>query len=237
MEVGGMMKWLFRTVAVLLVVDLIAVAVSIFIRLECHHASFSLGDLTPFIVLAGVLIALITLLINQRRVASEEYLENATDLLSKAYEILDATKDAHGIPKNSRINWLTAARLIRTAESIAKLLTEESHKRIWQEKKEYWRGRLRDLIYPSREGFPKTYYAEKPELMVAWSNDEKEPLSEKSLVVLYKFIQWPEDIEDPLSTEDKFSEDEIEKMATFGPKQLGELLKEVRDITNKQQKN
>jgi hypothetical protein len=231
-EVGEMMKWLFRIVAALLVVDLIAVAVSIVVRLECSPTSFNLGDVTPLIVLAGVLIALITLSVNHRRVASEEYLENATDLLSKSYEILDTTKDERGVPKNNRINWLTAARLIRTSESIAELLTEESHKRIWQEKKEYWRGRLRDLIYPNRDGFPQTYFAEKPELMIGWSNDDQEPLSEKSLVVLYRFIQWQ--IKDPLSNEDKFSDKEIEEMATFGPKQLGQLLKKVREITNKQ---
>ena len=225
------MKWIFQICAGFLIVDLSAIAWWVLIT-----PTITSGEITPLIVIAGVLVALVTLMINQRRVASEEYLENATDLLSKAYEILERTKDENGIPKNSRINWITAARLILTAENIGGMLTEVSHQRIWQEKKEYWRGRLRDLIYPNHEGFPKTYYAEKAEHMLTWGNKDQEPLSEKSLAVLYRFISWPENTDDSLSKIKKFSEAEIEKMATFGPKQLGKLLQEVREITKKSQK-
>lgn len=127
------MTWLFRISAGLLVVDLAFLTVWIAIRLNCSPASFSPAEITPWIVVAGVLAALITLSINQLREASEEYLENATDLLSKAYAILETSKDDQGRPKNSRLNWLTSARLIRTAESIADLVTVESHRRIWRE--------------------------------------------------------------------------------------------------------
>lgn len=227
------MTWLFRISAGLLVVDLALLTVWIAIRLNCSPASFNPAEVTPWIVAAGVLAALITLSINQLREASEEYLESATDLLSKAYEILEASKDDHGRPKNSRLNWLTSARLIRTAESIAGLVTVESHRRIWREQKEYWRGRLRDLIKPEKSDFPKEYYAAKPEHMWGYGDGDQVPLSERSLAVLYRFIQWPEDMEDPLKNDKSFTEEEINKMALFGPKGLGELLEEVEAIRAK----
>lgn len=224
------MKSVYWISSILLIFDLAVIAILALIQFQTTPITFSSEDVTPFIVIAGVLTALLTLAANQRRDNSEEYLENAVDLLAKAYDILDKSKDERGIPKNSRLNWLTSARLICTAENIAVLLIEESHKRIWEEKKEYWRGRLRDLILPNSDGFPETYYAANPQLMVSWGDKDQEPLSEKSLAVLYRFIQWPENMEDPLKSQKKFSENEIEKMATFGPKGLGRLFREVRKI-------
>jgi len=224
------MKWLFRISASLLVIDLILLTAWIAVRLICNPAAFSPLEVSPWIVAAGVLAALITLSINQLRVASEEYLENASDLLSKAYEMLAATKDAQGRPKNSRINWLTSARLIRTAESIAGFVTVESHRRIWREQKEYWRGRLRDLISPSFEGFPEEYYASSPKAMLVYGDEDQEPLSERSLSVLYRFVQWQEGTEDPLKNDSSFSDGEIKQMVLFGPKGLGRLLEKVRQI-------
>ena len=224
------MKKLFKISAGLLIVDLVLLTAWIAARLYCNPASFSPIEISPFIVTAGVLAALITLSTNQLREESEEYLENATDLLSKAYKILESSRDDHGRPKNSRLNWLTAARLIRTAESIGDLLTLDSHRRILREQKEYWRGRIRDLISPTHDGFPREYYAENAEKMMVYGDDDQEPLSERSLVVLYRFVKWPEGLEDPLKNDGSFTDEEIEHMAHFGPKQLGRLLQEVRQI-------
>jgi hypothetical protein len=194
------------------------------IRLSCNPSSFSTAEVTPWIVAAGVLVALVTLLINQLRAASEEYLKSAIELLSKAYEILDASKDDQGRPKNSRLNWLTSARLIRAAENIAALVTEKSHRRIWREQKEYWRGRLRDLIKPEKNDFPMEYYA------ASHGDENRAPLSQQSLAVLYRFVEWPGDMEDPLRNEKLFTKEEIDNMVRFGPKGLGKRLEEVEAI-------
>lgn len=227
------MTWLFRISVGLLMVILALLAVWIATSLIYSPTSFSPTEFTPLFVAAGVLAALITFSKNQLREASEEYLENATDLLSKAYSILETNKDDKGRPKNSRLNWLTAARLIRTAESIADLVTVDSHRRIWREQEEYWRGRLRDLIRPENNDFPKEYYAAKPEHLLGYSNGDQIPLSERSLAVLYRFVQWPDDMEDPLKNDTSFTKEEIEKMALFGPKGLGELLEEKEQIKSK----
>ncbi|WP_350116623.1 hypothetical protein [Nitrosomonas sp.] len=226
------MQILLGILICLIVVDLSLIAAWTTVRLYTNAAAISPAEISPFFVAAGVLLALITLLLNRRREASKDYLESATDLIEKAYNVLN-DRGENGLPKNSRINWLTSARLLRKSQLIAQLITERSHKGIWWEKQEYWRGRFRDLILPDLAGFPRDYYAEKPEYFDWWSGDIREPLSLKSLVVLYRFVRWPEGREDPLNDEKSFTKEEIEKMATSGPQKLGELLEEFQALQKK----
>lgn len=219
-------------IAILLGLDVLLVGGFIARELVSASGSFSISDLGPLVVGAGVLVALLSLGLTMRRNRSEDYLKSAGDLLEKAHEIL-AVLDEKGRPKNSRRNWLTAARLIRISERIENQITDESHKTIYRERKEYWRGRIHDLIFPSVEGFPKEYYAEKPEHLFAWNSDERAPLSERSLGVLYRFVKWPEGIADPIADEKRFNEEEIEKMRTFGPRGLGELLAAAEELRKK----
>ena len=88
-----------------------------------------------------------------------------------------------------------------------------------------------DLINPEGAGFPKEYYAEKVEhVVISYRDADRPPLSEKSLVVLYRFIRWPENTEDPLGGNGGFTEEEIDHMCSFGPKGLGQHCKEVRNF-------
>lgn len=128
------------------------------------------------------------------------------------------------------MNWLASARFLRAAENLGTQITEESHKLVYREQLEYWRAKLHELIYPGTAGFPAEYYAEKPSHMLTYSRDERPPLSVASLAVLYRFVRWPTGFEDPIKSEPPFSEEEIERMRTFGPRGLGELLAQVRDL-------
>ncbi|WP_048441059.1 hypothetical protein [Caenimonas sp. SL110] len=229
------MQFLLAALMGLLAVDLLLVTIWIAVRLASDTATGSPAEVAPFFVAAGVFLALVSLLLNRRREASKDYLESATDLIEKAYEVLNDRDDA-GRPKNSRINWLTSARLLRKSEQIARRITDRSHVQIWKEKLEYWRGKLHDLILPGNEGFPSSYYAEKPDHLYAWSDDVREPLSLKSLAVLYRFVRWPAGHEDPLKDDEGFTEDEIQKMAMFGPRGLGELLEDFHELRRKKEK-
>ncbi len=202
-------------------------------RLWRAPETFSVLDLGPLLVAASVLTALVAFLVNLRRARSEDVLEAATDLLEKAYEKL-APKEDSNQPSNRRLSWLSAARLIVTAERLGNDITEPSHQSIYREKKEYWRTRLYELIWPSIEGLPSSFYAEKPEHMIGHSGDVREPLSEKSLAFLYRFIRWPEGTPDPLGSVPHFTDEEIERMVTFGPRGLGNLLAEARRIRQSQ---
>lgn len=69
--------------------------------------------------------------------------------------------------------------------------------------------------------------------MISYCDDDQVPLSERSLAVLYRFIEWPDDMEDPLKNDKSFTKEEINKMALLGSKGLGELLEEVEVIRPK----
>jgi hypothetical protein len=186
-------------------------------------------EITPLVVTAGVLVALITMLLNLRRNRSEDVLEAATDLFEKAHESL-VNKDGELL--NHRLSWLSAARLIATAERLARELTETSHKSIYQTKRDYWRTRLYDLLHQSMpEGPSAEFFAEKPEHMIAHSDDVRAPLSEKSIAFLYRFCSWPKNAPDPISDVANFSDEEIQRMQAFGPRSLGRLLEKVRNIS------
>lgn len=221
-------------VVLLLMIDLVVlfiVAVS-----TAFHPYNSLNVtqfIAPLAITGGVLVALLSLMSNNRKKASEDYLEHALNLLEKSYDALMPLNE-DGYPKQSRIAWLTSARLLRASEQTAERIPEMHHRHIYDEQKEYWRGRFYDLLKPDDDGLPSKYFAEKPEHMSGYMPDEveHEPLSEKSLGVLYRFVRWPQGLEDPIKDEPKFSAEEIEKMELFGPKGLGELLAADREWRN-----
>jgi hypothetical protein len=192
-----------------------------------------IADVMPMVVGAGVLVALLSLTITSRRNASEDFLDSAAELFQRAYDAL-AQLDNLGRPKNSRLNWLAAARFLRAAENLGNQITEESHKLVYREQREYWRAKLYELIHPTIEAFPADYYAEKPEhVAIGYPTDARAPLSTKSLAVLYRFVRWPEGLEDPIKNEPEFSEQESEHMRSFGPRGLGELLGRVEALKKK----
>ena len=190
-----------------------------------------ISDLGLFLAAAGVLVAFLAFLVNWSRARSDDILKTATDLLEKAYETL-ASKDGSIEPTNRRLSWLSAARLIATAEKLEKDITDSNHLLVYAAKKEYWRTRLSELIYPLPPGgLPSTFYAEEPEHMADFFSDgDRPPLSEKSIAFLHRFISWPEEIRDPIGEASNFTDEEIEKMMAFGPRGLGELLAKVREL-------
>lgn len=215
--------------AVALATDVLLIGTILVQRVCAAPPIASILDLGPFLISVGVLVALLTFLLTRRRDRSADFLEAATDLLEKAFQTLSPEAQATQ-PPNDRRTWLSAARLISAAEKVGAQISEESHLLIFREEREYWRGRIYDLIFPSTEGLPSNFYAEQPEHMISHSNEDRAPLSEKSLAYLYRFVRWPEGLPDPIGDESVFTEMEIEKMCTFGPRGLGNLLAQVRQL-------
>ena len=213
---GNQMMMLFKIFVWCLVADLIFLVAQIIARLFSETSFLSQAEMTPTVIIAGVLTALITLIINQfhkdlerLHKVSGEYLKHATSILSKAYENFSSKDPDYELPLNSRINWLTAARLIKTAEDISHLITEDTHQRIWEDEKEYWRGKFRDQINPRGDKIPgdripEKYYTGGSNRIFDFGKNGEEPLSEKSIAVLWRFIQWSDEAEDPIKNEPKF---------------------------------
>lgn len=213
------------------IVNVVLLASVFLRRLFLAPELVTLTDVAPLLIAAGVLTALITLLYNIRRGRSEDVLKAATELLEKAYAELALDDQKSDTPSNERLAWLSAARLIATAERLSTQISEKTHQLIYQEKREYWRTRLHLLIFPTTEGLPGSFYAEKAEHMNGYiGRIRTPPLEEKSLAFLYRFVRWPEGLSDPIGQVPGFSEEEIEKMRTFGPRGLGNLMAEVRRL-------
>ena len=226
------MNTILWTAVSLLGIDAILFSVLLIQRISGGMAITSISEIAPLIVLGGVLTALVAFLLNLQRSRSEDILTAATDLMEKAPQAL-VLRD--GVLTNHRHAWLSAARLIATAEKLGSVISESAHKTIYQEKREYWRSTLYDLIFPSPpEGLPSTFYADKPEHFIAYSGRTRDPLSEKSIAYLYRFIRWPEGMPDPIGEESIFTNEEIERMRTFGPRGLGTLMAEVRSLSHKE---
>ena len=217
-------------IAAALALDAGFIGASLIGRLLGFTTTPLLPDIAQLLAAAAIFIALTTFLTKLRRERSDDTLKAAIDLLEKAYGMLSSTED-RGKPSNRRLSWLSSARLVATAEELAGHVTDRSHQLIYDRTREYWRNRLYELICPSQpDGLPSTFFAERPEHMVTWSDEHREPISERSIAYLYRFIHWSETTVDPIGEVPKFSEEEIEKMLAFGPRGLGRLLREVRNF-------
>jgi hypothetical protein len=189
-------------------------------------------DFNTFLIMSGATIALCSFHFNLSRSRSEDILRSSIDLIEKSYEEL-APKDCTELPCKSRLAWLTAARLLMAAEDLGQEITEPSHKLVYRKIKEYWRHRFYVLIFPNfPEGLPSTFYGENPADVIIHSERKGEPLSEKSLVFLYRFIKWPEEMPDPLAKVKDFTDEEIAKMELTGPRSLFRHLSAIRELKN-----
>jgi len=196
---------------------------------ETGISALSLSVISSFLILAGVLVALISHIRNITRKWSEDYLDKAIFMIRSAYDTLASKLNENGWPDNDRVRWLTAARLIKTGQGLIRNLTEKSHKEVYKETEHYWRGRLSDLLRPYGDSLPPDYYAMEPEHVIVYSGRiKREPLSLTSLAVIYRFMRWPDGMEDPLNDEPDFTSEEIHKMVTFGPIGLGTHLENVK---------
>lgn len=185
------------------------------------------GEYAKYFILLAVSVTLLTLVYNIRRHVSEDYYKDAKEHLEKAFEILQP-KDGGVQPPNDRYIWLTAARFLKVSERLAEKIMMTSHKDMYREERQYWRVKFRGLV----KDFPAEYYAESPEKMGGWSSRDRSPLSEPSLVVIYKFLDWEEDYIDPLDSL-TFTDDEIEHMRISTHRQLGGFLHDVREYRKK----
>ena len=73
------------------------------------------------------------------------------------------------------------------------------------------------------------YFADKEEHAFSTPTNERQPLSEESLAVVFRFIKWQEDRDDLIKSVKKFTDEEIEHHSWFGFQGLAEHLKEFRE--------
>jgi len=212
----------------LLVVFLVFIMGQAIILLGMKDQRQVIEGFSTIAVALGVAVALLTYRYQLKLSSSRDFLAHATDLLEKAYDVL-SDPDEPNMPRQDRIAWLTASRLILAAEDLGKKISNDAQKAIYREALEYWRWRFHELINSRRHPLPASFFAAHPCLAVAYLDDEPEPLSLTSLAFMYRFIQWNKAVEDRLGEVEEFSPEEVERMNIFGPRNLGRFLAYVED--------
>lgn len=177
-----------------------------------------------YVALLASSLTMLTLIYNVRRHLSEDYSKDAKEYLKRAYEIMEP-KEGNEYPPDDRMVWLTAARFLKISERLGRQIIMSSHKKIFIEEKQFWRWKMGGII----KNFPSDYYAQTPEKFIVYGAGDKEPLSEYSLYVIYKFIEWDDNYTDPLDNT-RFSEDDINMLMRRRHTNLFHLLKAVKKI-------
>ena len=176
------------------------------------------NNFSAYIAIIASTIAVTTLTYNARRHISEDYTKDAKEYFKRAYEILTPeTQDA--LPPDTRMAWLTAARNLKIAERLGNQIIMSSHKEIFIEERQFWRIKFGGII----KNFPSEYYAESAEKFIINGPGDKEPLSEYSLYVIHKFIEWDDEYKDSLD-DTRFSEADKMRLLRRGYSNLYNLL-------------
>lgn len=182
------------------------------------------GHATSYIAILASLVAITTLTYNARRHISEDYSKEAKEYFKRAYETL-VPKDGADLPPNDRMSWLTAARFLSIAERMGGEIIMSSHKEAYVEEKHFWRWKFVELI----KNFPVDYYSLSPKKFIFWTPGDREPISEYSIYVIHKFIEWEDNYKDPLKTK-RFSDEEIDSLGRKGFSNLQDFLLEVKKL-------
>lgn len=202
------------------------------------------GDLIDLLVAIGTLgavaVALWESLSQRADAASRVYFEEARRSLEIAIDTFLSKTDDAGRPLNDRLHWLNFARGLNTALALGRKIRSRELSEIWSETAHQYRSKLYDVLKPVGDSIPAGYYGYiDNELMhknIVQNLDDWMPLSEASLVTVYRWLKWPKERADPIDRDLEFAPEEIERMTLFGPKGLGEYLTKMRAFSAEQAK-
>ncbi len=120
---------------------------------------------------------------------TERLLAIAIQNLERAWNALTDGGLHANPPRNNRLNWLTAARLVLSYKDVKQNLKNKSALVLCEAEEEHWRHKF----YLSLESLSQKFgYYEGPD-------DKSGALDPTSALVVHKFADWPEKKEDPLS--------------------------------------
>jgi len=180
-------------------------------KIEKYDPLTIIRVLTLVAVIGGVFVAVWKLYSDQKYRQSESYLNQAKEFFEKSYSTLypDGTI---GYPENSRLRWLSCARLLQSALDLEVNISDASHKHIFNEYKFFWHIKYHELLkFDEPEIIEKHYFYEEGKIF-SWSPGDREPVAESSIATLYRFTQWPEEREDRRAD---FTPEERHRIETF----------------------
>lgn len=124
---------------------------------------------------------------------SQNFLDQATLSLERAYEVLSNGGQEIQPPAPDRLNWLTAARHIEQYRRLKKLIKCDAHQLVCEEQEEYWRHKFYVCLNTSRP------------LLLDYYNERSRPerqlgIDPSSAIIIHDFAKWPDEKEDPIDS-------------------------------------
>lgn len=181
-----------------------------------NFGSFVGGTLSPLLAFISFLGLLATLNSQEKEnkrsknhQESQIYCDHAINSLARAYKTL-SNNGTSSIPIQDRLVWLTTARLILSAKSLFSIIpeTEASLKRLYIGEEEFWRMEFYKLLDPHN---PNSFSANQ-EYFLNSNNKLSGEIEERSIKVIYNFVDWTDDMIDPIENIDYYTPEEIKKL-------------------------
>jgi len=197
-----------------------------------YFGNFIGGIITPIIAFCSFMGLLFTIYYQWKQLHQEEkwkknegHFAHAVSFIERSYEII-SNGGKELVPVKSRLAWLTCARFLLTAQKFAEKIDEESIKEKYWDEKEYWSNKFYEFFQITDQGAFSidSKYFSKP------SSISGDCIEERSIAVIYKFMEWPEGRIDPIESVEKYTDQEIKKMP-FWMVGIKEYLSKKRNIT------
>lgn len=155
-------------------------------------------------------------------------LNSAISLLGRAAEVIVIDSKL----TNDRVAWVTCARLISRAQMIKDQLSTDTHKLVFEAEHDYQRHKFRELLRPGRNDLSGAFFcgSEVNESIGEAVTAPTHPpygsnwIPPRIVKVVYDFISFPEDYEDPLDASEPYSKKERQRLDRTGYEGVADYL-------------
>ncbi len=179
-----------------------------------HFGSFVGGTVSPLLSLAAFAGLLYTIL-HERAMATRRDREAEDlrhfELAAKSLEKAFAALTDRGQVAHSRLAWLNCARLLLASDSAASLISGDSTgiQNMYFGERSHWRTRFYELLLASSVA---QEIGMQPAFFQHDATEYRSPIDERSIRVIYEFIQWPEGEADSIDSVARYTNEEIAQL-------------------------
>ncbi|MCK4843165.1 MAG: hypothetical protein KAT04_14985 [Methylococcales bacterium] len=182
-----------------------------------NFGGFIGGTLSPLLAFISFIGLLATIESQKREIKRNKnhqeakvYCEHAINTLERAYNTLSDSGKSK-TPLQDRLVWLTTARLLLSAKKLYSKIpeTEDSLKTLYIGEEEFWRVNFYKLLDP----FNVNSFASSKAYFANPSETQGDEIEERSIKVIYNFVDWPDDRKDPMEEVPYYTPKEINKLS------------------------
>ncbi|MFJ2465224.1 hypothetical protein [Pseudomonas sp. NPDC087615] len=147
-------------------------------------------------------------------------LSSALSLLERAAEVIIVD----GKLTNDRVAWVTCARLISRVEGIKHQLATNTHKLIFEAEHDFQRHKFRELLRPDGDDLSGAFFCGGTldqsigETVISPNHphDGSHWIPVRIIKVVYDFISFPENYEDPLNSSEAYNNNDRTRLGRSG---------------------